>query len=169
MSAARNINWSALSSKLKPDTMASLNAFRRRHADLQKTLTELKEQDKPLDFSSYRSVLKNTKVIDNAEKAFKNFKPVSYDLSEQIKVIEQAHVTAVKEAKATEEQVKTEIAELNVLLSNIDQARPLEELTVDDVVQAAPEIDQTVEKMVKRSQWLVPGYYEKFGEFKVGF
>lgn len=95
MSAARNVNWSALSSKLKPDTVASINAFRRRHADLQKTLLELKEQDKAIDFAHYRSVLKNAGVVANAEKAFSTFKPVTYDLGEQLKVIEEAQMHAV--------------------------------------------------------------------------
>ena len=40
---------------------------------------------------------------------------------------------------------------------------------MDDVVKALPEIDQRVEKMVKRGQWHVPGYDEKFGNFGVGF
>lgn len=95
MSVARNVNWTSLSTKLKPETMASLNAFRRRHADLQKTLVELKEQDTAIDFSHYRKVLKNTKVIDNAEKALKGFKPATYDLTLQIKMIEDAKNNAV--------------------------------------------------------------------------
>jgi F-type H+-transporting ATPase subunit d len=40
---------------------------------------------------------------------------------------------------------------------------------VDDVVNAYPEIDNTVATMAKRGQWRVPGYYERFGEFCIGF
>ena len=52
---------------------------------------------------------------------------------------------------------------------NIENARPIDQLTVDDVSLAYPQLDSIVEKMSKRGQWRVPGYYEKFGEFSIGF
>ncbi|KAJ1550222.1 ATP synthase d subunit [Cladochytrium tenue] len=51
--------------------------------------------------------------------------------------------------------------ELKDLLVNIETARPVDQLTVGDVSKADPTLDKNVEKMVKRGQWLVPGYYEK--------
>jgi F-type H+-transporting ATPase subunit d len=44
-----------------------------------------------------------------------------------------------------------------------------ERMQVEDVAAAYPEIDSIVEKMAKRGQWNVPGYYEKFGEYYLGF
>ncbi|KAI8854178.1 hypothetical protein BC829DRAFT_424533 [Chytridium lagenaria] len=167
MSAARSavtkIDWAALGSKLKPETVAAVNAFRRRHADLVKTVSELKEQNTTINFEQYRSVLKNQKVVNDAEKAFAAFKPATYDLSEQLRIIQQ------QEAKATQKKVNVELLELNELLTNIETARPVDQLTVDDVAKAYPELDAIVEKMIKRGQWTVPGYYERFGEFQVGF
>jgi F-type H+-transporting ATPase subunit d len=51
--------------------------------------------------------------------------------------------------------------ELKEMLKNIDTARPIDQMTVRDVSIAYPELDQVVEKMVRRGQWRVPGYYEK--------
>ncbi|KAI8921512.1 hypothetical protein BC831DRAFT_476852 [Entophlyctis helioformis] len=168
-SAARTIDWTALSAKLKPETVAAVSAFRRRHADLTKTVAELREQLAPIDFARYRSVLKNSRIVDEAERAAKAFRPASYDLTEQLRIIKEQETKAVAAAQLTASKVNAELLELNELLTHIETARPIEQLTTEDVVKALPEIDTTVEKMSKRGQWRVPGYYEKFGEFIVGF
>jgi hypothetical protein len=49
---------------------------------------------------------------------------------------------------------------LKQLLVNIENAKPIDQILVDDVAKAYPKLDQTVEKMAKRGQWKVPGYYE---------
>ncbi|KAJ3218792.1 ATP synthase d subunit [Dinochytrium kinnereticum] len=168
-SAVTKIDWAALGSKLKPETLAAVNSFRRRHAELVKTVSELKEQSTTINFDQYRGVLKNQKIVNDAEKAFAAFKPATYDLSEQIRIIEQQEAKAIISAQKTQEKVNVELLELNELLTNIETARPVDQLTVDDVARAYPELDKTVEKMIKRGQWTVPGYYERFGEFQVGF
>jgi F-type H+-transporting ATPase subunit d len=94
-SLATKVNWGALSSKLKPETVAAVNAFRRRQTDLQKTLDELKEQNTSIDFEHYRKILSNKKVVADAEKAFAAFRPATYDLSEQLRIIDQQEVKAV--------------------------------------------------------------------------
>lgn len=162
--AAQKIDWTSLLTKLKPETLAAVNAFRRRHSDLAKQIADLKEQQKPIDFARYRSSLKNTAVVDSAEKAWTSFKPAKFDVAEQLRIIEQQESKAINAAKATEAKVKAELVELGDLLKNIETARPLEELTVDEVVKILPEIDTHTAALAKRGQWIVPGYYEKFGE-----
>ncbi|KAI8909895.1 hypothetical protein PhCBS80983_g05758 [Powellomyces hirtus] len=167
---AARIDWGALGTKLKPETVASINAFRRRHTELTKTVSDLREQSQTIDFAHYAKVLKtNTKVVAEAEKAFKAFTPATYDLSEQIRAIEAQQAKAVAAAQKTAKKVNVEVDELKSLLTNIETARPVDQLTVEDVAKAYPELDKTVEKMAKRGQWKVPGYYERFGDFIVGF
>ena len=72
-------------------------------------------------------------------------------------------------AEKTAKKIDAELVELKELLAEINTARPVDQLTVDDVAKADPTIDANVEKMVKRAQWKVPGYYEKFGDFAIGF
>jgi F-type H+-transporting ATPase subunit d len=38
---------------------------------------------------------------------------------------------------------------------------------VEEVGQAHPRILETVENMVKKGKWTVPGYKEKFGDFSL--
>ncbi|KAI9203896.1 uncharacterized protein BJ171DRAFT_508605 [Polychytrium aggregatum] len=166
--SAQRIDWTSLSAKLKPETVASLNGFRRRHAELTKVVQELKESKGAIDFAHYQKVLKNQKVVSDAQSAFNSFKPASYDLKEQLRIIDQEEAKAVADAQKTAAKINAELVELKQLLTHIETARPVDQLTVDDVAQALPELDQTVAKMVKRGQWTIPGYYERYGEFVVG-
>lgn len=47
---------------------------------------------------------------------------------------------------------------MNETLANIQEARPFEDLTVDEVAKARPEITKAVETMIKKGKWTVPGY-----------
>ena len=96
-SAAKTaVNWTALLSKLSPETGAAVSAFRRKQVDLQKQLLELQAQDAKIDFSRYRNTIKHATVVDNAEKTMNSFKPASYDLSEQLSLIEKHRQHAVR-------------------------------------------------------------------------
>ena len=81
------------------------------------------------------------------------------------------------------EPVFEELKDLNATLANIEEARPFEDLSVDDVGNAHPHIVKTVETMVKKGKWTVPGmfysscspaftqyfigYKEKFGDMSI--
>ena len=95
--AAAHIDWTKLSTSLglKTETVAALSAFRKRNEEARRVLTDLKEQKTAVDFAHYRKVLKNQAVVDELEKAFKAFKPTSYDVQAQIKSIEAVEVKAV--------------------------------------------------------------------------
>ncbi|KAJ1549403.1 ATP synthase d subunit, partial [Nowakowskiella sp. JEL0078] len=93
-SIATRIDWNALSSKLKPDTIAALNSFRSRHSELTKTISDLKEHQATINFDAYRAILSNKAVVDEAERALKAFKPATFDLTEQIRIIDQQEAKA---------------------------------------------------------------------------
>lgn len=78
------------------ETIASLQAFRKRHADAQRIHSQLSAQPTNVDLSHYRSVLKNKTIIDEAEKILKEFQPVSYDVSSHVKAIETFETKAVR-------------------------------------------------------------------------
>ena len=77
------------------ETIASLQAFRKRHADAQRLHAQYASQPTAVDFSHYRSILKNQAIVDEAEKLSKDFKPVTYDVNAHIKAIEAFETKAV--------------------------------------------------------------------------
>jgi hypothetical protein len=89
------IDWMSLTSKVRPETASALNAFRTRHANLLKTVTELREKDSQgINFDAYKA-LNNQKLVSDAKKALADFKPQMYDLTAQLKVIQEAEKFAV--------------------------------------------------------------------------
>ncbi|KAG1436628.1 hypothetical protein G6F56_013477 [Rhizopus delemar] len=94
---AAAINWSKLNVTLPQETVLSLQAFRKRNDEVKRVLSELKEQNTTVDFAHYRNLLKNQNIVDQAEKAVKAFKPVSYNLNAQLDVISQFETKAVRD------------------------------------------------------------------------
>lgn len=94
--AAKQIDWTKLSNTLPSETVAALQAFRKRNDEAKRLLNELKEQSTTVDFSHYRKVLKNQAIVDQAEKAVQGFKPVAYNLDAQLKAIDQFEAKAVR-------------------------------------------------------------------------
>ncbi|CAG8501931.1 9878_t:CDS:2 [Paraglomus brasilianum] len=163
--AVAALDWTKLtvSLGLQKETVAALIAFRKRNEEAKRVVTALKEQKTDVDFEHYRKLLKNSVIVNEAEKNLKAFKPNKVDLAKQLKIIDEFEAKAVAKAQRTASKVDAELNDLQKALVNIEQARPFEDLTVADVVGAKPEINVALEKMMKRGQWEVPGYEEKFG------
>ncbi|KAG5360488.1 ATP synthase subunit d [Yarrowia sp. B02] len=164
-SSAVKVDWGKIVSSLglTGATVSSLQAFRKRHEEAKKNAYELENQPTTVDFAHYRKILKNQKVVDEIEQHFKSFSPVTYDVSKQLKTIDAFEAKALEDAKATEGKVNQEIGDLQKTLENIESARPFDQLSVDDVFKARPDLEKKVEEMVKKGRWSIPGYNDKFG------
>lgn len=152
---------------LKGQTASSLQAFKKRNDEAKRAVYELSNQSTEIDFAHYKSVLKNQDIVSKIEADVSAFKPVTYDVSKQLNTIEAFKQKALENATATEEVVAKELKQLDETLSNIESARSFDELTLEDVVKARPDIDDKVSQVVKKGRWDVPGYHEKFGDLVV--
>jgi len=163
-SAALKLDWTKLGTQLglKGSTATALQAFKKRNDDARRKVQILTEQPTSVDFAHYRSVLKNVIIVDEIEKQFKAFKPQTYDVGRQIKAIEAFEAQAVKSAEETKGVVDQEIKDLEKTLKNIEEARPFEDITVDEVAAARPDIDKRTEMLVSQGRWDVPGYKVRF-------
>lgn len=108
-------------------------------------------------------MLKNTAVIDEIEQYFKTFKPKTYDVEKQVRSIEAFEQVAIKNAEDTKGKVEIELKSLEKALGDIEGARGWDEMTVDEVAKAAPEIDEYTERLVKKGRWMPPGYLVSVG------
>jgi F-type H+-transporting ATPase subunit d len=145
------------------ETITELQAFRARHSNASNKNAAIKASIPALDLSAYKAVLKDQRAIDVAEKTLSSFKPVTYDVSKWNAVVESFEGKAVAAAKETVSKISTEETSLKKTLSNIQDARAFEDLTVAEVGQAQPEIPKAVETMIGKGKWTVPGYTERFG------
>jgi F-type H+-transporting ATPase subunit d len=131
-SAASKIDWANLGTKLglRGTTAQALQTFKKRNDDARRKVQILSEQPQQVDFAHYRSILKNTAIIDDIEKQFNSFQVKKYDVNRQIKAIEAYEAQAVKSAEETKTKVDAELKDLEKTLKNIETARPFEDLTV---------------------------------------
>ena len=79
-------------------------------------------------------------------------------MNKQLRSIEAFEQVAMKNAEATKGKVEVELRSLEKALGDIEGARGWDEVTVDEVAKAAPEIDEYTERMVKKGRWMPPGY-----------
>ncbi|KAK4684876.1 F-type H+-transporting ATPase subunit d, partial [Tremellales sp. Uapishka_1] len=168
-SASAAVDWTKIYSGLGlgKETITELQAFRARHSAALNKNAALKSSAPSIDLSHYKSILKDQQAVQTAEKVLAEFKPVDYDVTKWNGVVEAFEGKAVAAAKETLTKISAEESSLNETLSNIQSARPFEDLTVAEVAKARPEIEKAVETMVKKGKWSVPGYREKFGEFSL--
>jgi len=152
---------------LGKETIASLQSFRKRHSEAQRLSAQYASQPTTVDIAHYRSLLKNTAVVDEAEKLLNAFKPVTYDVAAHVKAIEAFEDKAVQGARETEREIGTELSDLKETLKNIEDARPFDQLSAEDVGQAHPRIVEAVETMMRKGKFSVPGYKEKFGDLNL--
>lgn len=163
------VDWASIITKLglTGSTSSSLTAFKKRHDEAKKEYLSLSQQPTTVDFAHYKTILNNKKVVDEVEKQVSSFKPVTYDVSKTLKTIEMFEQKAIENAKLTEKSVLDEINQLNTTLKDIENSRPFDQLTVDDVAKARSDLDDKVNYMIKNGKWNVPGYKEKFGDLTV--
>ncbi|KAL5339749.1 hypothetical protein BJX70DRAFT_363050 [Aspergillus crustosus] len=168
-SAALKIDWTKVTSSLglRGQTAASLQAFKKRNDDARRKVQLLSEQPQTVDFARYRNVLKNQAVVDEIENHFKTFKPASYDVNRQLKAIDAFETQAVQSAEQTKGKVEAELRNLQKTLENIETARPFEQLTVDEIAVAQPEIDEKTAGLVSKGRWMPAGYKERYGDLSV--
>ncbi|KAI9711470.1 MAG: ATP synthase d subunit [Bogoriella megaspora] len=164
--AALKVDWTKIGTQLglRGQTASSLAAFKKRNDDARRRVQQLQEQPQNVDFQHYRSLLKNQDIINEIERDMKAYKVKTYDVGRQIKAIESFETQAVKSAEETKGLVEAELRDLDKTLKNIEEARPFEDLTVDEVAAARPDIDEKTSQLVSKGRWQVPGYKEKFGD-----
>ena len=154
------LDWSKVGTQLglRGSTATALANFKKRNDDARRRVQILSDQPTTVDFGHYRSVLKNTAVIDEIEQYFKTFQVKSYDVNKQLKAIESFEKVAIKNAEETKSKVEVELRSLEKALNDIEGARPWEETTVDEITAAAPEIDEYTARLVQKGRWMPPGY-----------
>ncbi|OJD17256.1 ATP synthase subunit D, mitochondrial [Emergomyces pasteurianus Ep9510] len=163
-SAALKLDWAKVSTSLglRGQTATSLASFKKRNDDARRKVQVLSDQPQTIDFDHYRSVLKNQAVVDEIEQHFKSFKSVSFDVNRQLKAIEAFEAQAMKGAEETKGKVELELQSLEKTLANIETARPFEDLTVDEISEARPDIIEKTSQLVSKGKWMPPGYKVRF-------
>ncbi|PVU87799.1 hypothetical protein BB561_006168 [Smittium simulii] len=171
--SARNlvesINWATLTSALskKAQVVKSLSSFNKKYQELDRELASLREQKTDLAFEHYRDLLKNTKIVDEMQAKYSGYKLEKLDTQKYIATLADFEKTAVASATEYSSELQTKLTDLVQTVQNIDNTRSVTQLTVEDVVNATPEILEEAQAMVNNGEFYVKGYESKFPDLSL--
>ena len=85
------LNWTKILSKCSPTVRKTVLDVRSQHEDLSRQIHELKQSLPKLEFAAYRQILPKEmgKIVDQAEKEFKNFKVQKVDVTSALKELDE--------------------------------------------------------------------------------
>eukprot|EP00121_Abeoforma_whisleri_P007659 Awhi_evm1s6998 len=155
MAAARQIgrvfNYGALAEIVPNELKAELSALRSKHSSLKETLNSLPEKPVAIDFASYSGKI-NPAVISATQKSYQSLVyPRTPDtFSSELAALKK------KQLEVAEAEIKAadvEIARLNGELAKIHARKPLEELTIEDVLADKPEWEREINDDIKNHRW----------------
>ncbi|OMJ09280.1 ATP synthase subunit d, mitochondrial [Smittium culicis] len=160
----QSVDWPKISSVLskRPEVSKSLMAFNKKYQEIDRELSSLREQKLDLDFAHYRKVLKNQQIVSELEAKYKAYKVEKLDTAASLAVLAEFENNAVSAANNYAAELETKLSGLNETIANIVSARPVEDLTTADIVEARPETLTEVQEMVAKGEYDVPGYDAKF-------
>ncbi|PVV04139.1 hypothetical protein BB560_001367 [Smittium megazygosporum] len=164
-----SINWPTISAALskRSDVVKSIGVFNKKYQELDRELSALREQKLDIDFSHYSSVLKNTAVVDEMKAKLASFKITKIDTSKSNEILSKLEAAAVASATEYSTELGTRLSGLIETVKNIEETRPVIDLTVEDVVKAAPEALTEVQEMMKEGEFIVKGYDNKFPDLSL--
>lgn len=85
------LNWTKILSKCSPTVRKTILDTRSLHEDLSRQIHEIKQSLPKLDFGAYRQTLPKEmgKIVDQAEKEFKNYKVNKVDVNPSLKELDE--------------------------------------------------------------------------------
>lgn len=131
------VDFASIVSKVPPEAKAAIGKIRGQHGALSEKLRQLPAAPPALDWSKYRSNIATAGVVEGAEKAYKSF---SYPRDSDTKTsdLESTYKTQVTEAQKIVSDANTRIAELKGDLETAKNAKPMTEVTLEDLQAQNP-------------------------------
>ncbi|OLY83120.1 ATP synthase subunit d, mitochondrial [Smittium mucronatum] len=160
----QSVDWPKVSSVLskRPEITKSLMSLNKKYQDVDRELSALREQKLDIDFNHYRGILKNKQIVTEMESKLKNYKITSLDTAPALALLAEFEKNATASATEYASELTVKLSGLKETVDNINNARPVEDMTTADVVEARPETLTEVQEMVSKGEYDVPGYDAKF-------
>ena len=110
-----------------------------------------------IDLSHYRSKLQDApeyaRLLEESESRLKAFAPTKIDVQSQLALLEGERQRKLKEADAYLQRLETELGKLRDQVHKLQNAKPADEMTVDDVYALYPELKERVYNNIKNDNW----------------
>lgn len=155
--ASNTLNWTKVLLKCSPNVRKTILETRAHHEDLRRQISEIKQSMPKLDFGVYRQTLPKemAKIVDESENQFKSYKPPKIDVNSSIKELEQERDLKIKMSQEFIINLESRVDQLKSQLHKLENAKPVDEITVEDVYEMHPELREQVHEAIKNDHWAV--------------
>lgn len=153
------LNWTKILSKCSPTVRKTILETRSHHEDLRRQIQEQKQSIPKLDFGLYRQSLPKElwKIVDEAENQFKAYKIPKIDVNSSIKELEAERELKTKLSQEFIINLECKVEKLKEQLKKLENSKPVDEITVEDVYEMHPELREQVHEAIRNDHWAVGG------------
>ncbi|PJF16573.1 hypothetical protein PSACC_03574 [Paramicrosporidium saccamoebae] len=153
---AGSVDWTRVLSRCNPQVRKGVMDLRAHHEDLRRQIADAKSSVPKLDFDYYKSKLPSKEygtMLSEMEGKVKGFQPTKTDYSDKLKVLENEKQTQLQEASAFLNKLEGDVQALKAQLDKLRSAKPVEQMTVDDVYELNPEYKEKIYTAIKNDNW----------------
>ena len=154
---SNTLNWTKILSKCSPNVRKTLLETRAYHEDLRRQISEIKQGMPKVDFGVYRQTLPKlmSKIVDEAESQFKAYKPPKIDVKSSINELEQERDLKIRLSQEFIINLESKVDKFKSQLNKLENSKPVDELTVEDVYEMHPEFREQVYEAIRNDHWAV--------------
>lgn len=167
-SLSRNLDWGKILERVTPQAKKNIQEIRTHHEDLKRQIYQLKNSIPVIDFERYKSILPAsfTSIINEFKEKVVNFKPSKPNVTEKLTLLDQERETKLTESKEFISELNKEIQNLKDKLAQLRSAKPIDEMSADEIYALRPDIKVQFENALKRDIWLSSGEIPSEEEMK---
>merc|ERR1711998_768114 len=147
------LDWAALSSKVTSDAgKAELASLRAAYSDIVKAVDSAPESAPKIDWAKWKATIKTPGVVDGFEQAFSKLQvPEMQDTFSA--EVDTKFAAAIEKAEGFAASSEARIKELEGELNTLNNRKNWSEVTVDEELEASPEIAAEIEAEIAANKW----------------
>lgn len=154
LSMRRVVDWTKVLSKCTPESRKMVIEVRSKNEELKRQILETKANAASLDWSRYEGVL-GSAMVQEQQLRQKAFKPATIQVASALSELQSEESKMLGKAKAFLADLEKEIEGAKEALKRAENAKPVEQLTIDDVYEMKPELKTAFDEKMKRDDWYV--------------
>jgi hypothetical protein len=165
----RAIDWASIAQKLPGSSRTELNTLKKTWDDLNVQLETTPAVAEPIPWEHYEKLIRTPGIVEEFRRAYSSIKwspdpkqdLLSMDPKEELakrrEEIEKAFVSLATQmqvqSEAIVQQAEQRLTTLRSELEVLNKSKPIDEVTVDEVLQQHPEWQKIIHEEIREHKW----------------
>jgi len=156
------VDWTKILGRCTPKVRKTILETRSHHEELRRQIGELKATIPKLDWTYYQAKLPKSMegFVREMEASVSDFKPQKINTEPLLDEWKSEREGKLEASKQFITNLENEIEKLEGKLNQLKNAKPVDEITVDDVYEMRPEWKQQFDDAIKQDCWTTDPSYD---------